>query len=173
MEMDRILSCIFEFAFVICWLHLLTLQLSPGAPGTIWTAASSTSLQASVSSSPTLNQNKSFCLSCLSLSEGLGLFPLFFCAAARQAMANNKKTNIALILSKSTQSKVKCYTSLTSSEWVRLLSSVSSKSSYCCDNNQTKWKPTCIEKSGPIFELFKCWRLSTLNTKHYSTSILE
>ena len=150
--MDRILSCIFEFAFVICWLHLLTLQLSPGAPGTIWTAASSTSLQASVSSSPTLNQNKSFCLSCLSLSEGLGLFPLFFCAAARQA--NNKKTNIALILSKSTQSKVKCYTSLTSSEWVRL-SVVSNMSSYCRDNNQTKWKPTCIEKSGPIFEL--CW----------------
>ena len=121
MEMDRILSCIFEFAFVICWLHLLTLQLSPGAPGTIWTAASSTSLQASVSSSPTLNQNKSFCLSCLSLSEGLGLFPLFFCAAARQA--NNKKTNIALILSKSTQSKVQSATLLqrqvSGSDWAR------------------------------------------------------
>merc|ERR1711953_1322069 len=55
-----------------------SLHESPGGPGIISTAASSTSLQTSVSLSPTLNQNKSFCLSCLSLREGVGLFPLLF-----------------------------------------------------------------------------------------------
>ena len=46
-------------SLIFCIL-LLTLQLSPGGPGIIWTEDSSTFLHASVSSSPTLNQNKSF-----------------------------------------------------------------------------------------------------------------